>query len=176
MLALARGAGLSGPVEITPPAAVSSAWSVTQVDNAWPVRKDAVAVDPTAGAITARNDFAAWPLLAQLSSLGIQAHMGLLLGPINQILLAALALGLLCVTVWGYRMWWQRRPTRHDRRAILGTPPARRAWQQLPAWGIALGVPVVFAVGWALPLFGLSLLAFLAVDLLLGRRKRAAAG
>jgi plastocyanin domain-containing protein len=43
--------------------------------------------------------------------------------PVNQILLAALALGLLCVIVWGYRMWWQRRPTRADRRALAGTPP-----------------------------------------------------
>ncbi|MGC4890553.1 PepSY-associated TM helix domain-containing protein [Micromonospora sp. DT227] len=172
VLALARDAGLDGPVEITPPAEAGTAWSVVQVDNSWPVRKDAVAVDPASGAVTARSDFTSWPLLARVSSLGIQAHMGVLLGPVNQILLAALALGLLCVTVWGYRMWWQRRPTRHDRRAPLGTPPGRGAWQRLPAWGVAVGVPLVFAVGWVLPLLGVSLLAFLAVDLLLGARRR----
>ncbi|MFC4148695.1 PepSY-associated TM helix domain-containing protein [Micromonospora mangrovi] len=172
VLALARGAGLDGPVEITAPAEAGTAWSVVQVDNYWPVRKDAVAVDPATGAITARNDFESWPMLAQVSGLGIQAHMGLLFGPVNQILLAALALGLLCVTVWGYRMWWQRRPTRHDRRAPLGAPPDRGAWQRLPAWGIAVGVPLVFAIGWALPLLGVSLLAFLVVDLLLGARRR----
>ncbi|KAB1911667.1 PepSY domain-containing protein [Micromonospora sp. AMSO31t] len=165
VLALARGAGLDGPVEITLPAEVDTAWCVTQVDNTWPVRKDAVAVDPAAGTVTARNDFGSWPLLAQLSSLGIQAHMGLLFGPVNQILLAALALGLLTVTIWGYRMWWQRRPTRDDRRAVVGIPPDRGTWQRLPTWVIVLGVPVVFAIGWALPLLGVTLLAFLAFDL-----------
>ncbi|MER7892248.1 PepSY-associated TM helix domain-containing protein [Micromonospora sp. NPDC094482] len=179
VLAIARGAGLHGPVEITPPADAQSAWAVTQVDNSWPVRKDRVAVDPGTASVTARSDFASWPLLAQLSSLGVQAHMGLLFGPVNQILLAALAVGLLCVVVWGYRMWWQRRPTRTDRRAPVGTAPVRGAWQRLPGWGIALGVPVVFAVGWALPLFGVTLLGFLALDLVVGawtaRRARAAA-
>ncbi|MEH1163905.1 PepSY-associated TM helix domain-containing protein [Micromonospora sp. CPCC 205539] len=169
VLAIARGAGLEGPVEITPAADARSAWTVTEVDNTWPVHKDRVAVDPAAATVTARSDFASWPLLAQLSSLGVQAHMGLLFGPVNQILLAALALGLLCVIVWGYRMWWQRRPTRTDRRrAPVGTAPARGAWQLLPGWGIAVGVPLVFAVGWALPLFGLTLLAFLALDLATG--------
>ncbi|MEK8104717.1 PepSY-associated TM helix domain-containing protein [Micromonospora sp. M12] len=58
---------------------------------------------------------------------------GVLFGPINQILLAALALGLLCVIVWGYRMWWQRRPTRTDRRAPVGTVPerGRGGWRPL---------------------------------------------
>ncbi|MFI1195281.1 PepSY-associated TM helix domain-containing protein [Micromonospora sp. NPDC020750] len=175
--AIARDAGLDGPVEISPPAESGQAWSVTQVDNRWPVRKDAAAVDPAAGVVTARNDFASWPLLAQLSGLGIQAHMGVLFGPVNQILLAALAVGLLTVIVWGYRMWWQRRPTRHDRRAPVGVAPARGAWQRLPAWGIAVSVPAVFVIGWLLPLLGATLLAFLAFDLLLGnRRARAAIG
>ncbi|MFC3502457.1 PepSY-associated TM helix domain-containing protein [Micromonospora krabiensis] len=172
VFAVARDAGLHGPVEITPGADARTAWTVTQVDNTWPVRKDRVAVDPVAGVVTARSDFASWPLLAQLSGLGVQAHMGILFGPVNQVLLAALAVGLLCVIVWGYRMWWQRRPTRTDRRAPVGAAPARGAWQGLPSWGIALGVPVVFALCWALPLFGLTLLAFLALDLAVGAWSR----
>ncbi|MET7704949.1 PepSY domain-containing protein [Micromonospora sp. NPDC005413] len=180
VLAIARSAGLDGPVEITPAADAHTAWTVTQVDDTWPVRKDSVAVDPAAGTVTARSDFGSWPLLAQLSSLGIQAHMGLLFGPVNQILLAALALGLLCVIVWGYRMWWQRRPTRTDRRAPVGTAPERGAWRLVPGWGLVLGVPVVVAAGWVLPVFGVTLLAFLALDLVTGawrtRQARATAG
>ncbi|WP_431923379.1 PepSY-associated TM helix domain-containing protein [Micromonospora wenchangensis] len=174
VLTTARTAGLAGPVEIAP-GEPGSAWTVTQVDNTWPVAKDRVAVDPATGTVTARSDFADWPVLAQLSGLGIQAHMGVLLGPVNQVLLAALALGLLCVIVWGYRMWWQRRPTRADRRARAGTPPPRGGVRGLPWWAVLVGVPVVVAVGWALPLLGLSLLAFLAVDVALGvaaRRRR----
>jgi hypothetical protein len=30
-------------------------------------------------------------------------------------------------------------------------------WLGLPAWAIAVGVPVVSAIGWALPLFGVPL-------------------
>ncbi|NJP35770.1 PepSY-associated TM helix domain-containing protein [Micromonospora thermarum] len=175
VLATARSAGLSGPVEISPAAEPGMAWTVAQTDNTWPVARDRIAVNPAAGTVTARSDFADWPLLAQLSSLGIQAHMGILFGPVNQILLAALALGLLCVIVWGYRMWWQRRPTRADRRAPLGAPPARGGVRGLPWWALLLGVPVTVAVGWALPWFGVTLLGFLVVDLILGviaRRRR----
>ncbi|MEV7350864.1 PepSY domain-containing protein [Micromonospora chalcea] len=176
--AAARAASLSGPVEIAPAAEPGSAWTVTQVDNTWPVAKDRIAVDPAGGEVTARSDFADWPLLAQLSGLGIQAHMGILFGPINQILLAALALGLLCVIVLGYRMWWQRRPTRVDRRGLVGIPPARGGVRGLPLWALLIGIPVITAIGWALPLFGLTLLAFLVIDVVAGavsrRRRRAA--
>ncbi|GGO13609.1 PepSY-associated TM helix domain-containing protein [Micromonospora parathelypteridis] len=178
VLTVARDAGLSGPVEIAPATAPGSAWTVTQTDNTWPVAKDRVAVDPATDTITDRSDFADWPLLAKLSGLGIQAHMGLLFGLANQILLAALALGLLCVIVWGYRMWWQRRPTRGDRRALAGTPPTRGGLRGLPFWALLIGVPVTVAIGWALPLFGLTLLTFLVVDVVVGavsRRRRPAA-
>ncbi|MET7832440.1 PepSY domain-containing protein [Micromonospora sediminicola] len=168
VLGAARAAGLSGPVEIAPAARDGAAWTVAQTDDTWPVAYDRVAVDPAGGTVTARSDFTDWPLLAKLSKLGIQAHMGRLLGPVNQVLLAALALGLLCVVVWGYRMWWQRRPTRADRRAPLGAPPARGAWRGTPWWALLVGVPVVAALGWALPWFGGTLLGFLVVDALAG--------
>jgi uncharacterized iron-regulated membrane protein len=99
--------------------------------------------------------------------------MGAPFGVANQVLLAQLAIGLLCVIVWGYRMWWQRRPTRTGRRALVGAPPAGRgAWQQLPAWAIVVGVPVVIALGWIVPMFGIPLAAFLIVDVLIGRFRR----
>jgi uncharacterized iron-regulated membrane protein len=175
VLRAARDAGLSGPVEIALPADAASAWTVTQVDERWPVRADAVAVDAGTDRIIDRENFADWSVPAKLSKLGVQAHMGVLFGPVNQILLAALAVGLLCVVVWGYRMWWQRRPTRAGRRALVGAPPARGAWQRVPTWLIVVGVPVVLAVGWAMPVLGVSLLAFLVADRIAGavRSRRA---
>ena len=165
---VARDAGLTGPVEVAVPEDAASAWTVTGTDNTWPVRLDRVAVDPATAAVVARSDFADWPVLAQLSKLGVQAHMGRLFGVANQVLLALLAIGLICVIVWGYRMWWQRRPTRADRRAAVGTAPARGGWQRLPGWAIAAGVPAVFALGWALPLLGVPLAGFLLVDAVVG--------
>ncbi|MBG0567213.1 PepSY-associated TM helix domain-containing protein [Actinoplanes aureus] len=176
VLRVARDNGLTGPVELTLPESGGQAWTVAGVDNTWPVGLDRVAVDPAAATVVARSDFADWPLLAQLSKLGVQAHMGVLFGPANQILLAALAVGLLCVIVWGYRMWWQRRPTRGDRRAPVGAAPARGGWLGLPGWAIMAGVPVVFALGWAMPLLGVPLLAFLVVDVVAGAVSRRRAG
>ncbi|MGP4030170.1 PepSY-associated TM helix domain-containing protein [Actinomadura sp. 3N407] len=164
VLATARGAGLSGPVEISAPADAESVWSVAQVDNRWPVHRDKIAVDASTGQVTARVNWADTPWLAKLSSLGIQFHMGRLFGLPNQILLASTALGLLWIVFWGYRMWWQRRPTRADRRAPAGRPPARGTWRRLPRTVLFLGVPAVVLVGWAVPLLGITLLAFLLVD------------
>jgi uncharacterized iron-regulated membrane protein len=168
VLRAARDNGITGPVEIAVPGDAATAWTVTQTRNRWPVGRDSVAVDAAAGTVVDRVDFADWPLLAKLTRWGVNAHMGTLFGLVNQLLLAALAVGLICVIVWGYRMWWQRRPTRADRRARAGAPPARGAWQRLPPWGIAGGVPLVFALGWALPLFGIPLIAFLAADVVAG--------
>jgi len=172
VLSVARQNGLTGPVEVAAPAEAGAAWTVGGIDNTWPVGLDRIAVDPATATVVARSDFADWPVLAQLSKLGVQAHMGRLFGVLNQILLAALAIGLICVIVWGYRMWWQRRPTR----AVVGQAPASGAWLGLPAWAIGVGVPVVFAIGWALPLVGVPLVGFLLVDVISGavrgRRRR----
>ncbi|WP_250034644.1 PepSY-associated TM helix domain-containing protein [Paractinoplanes maris] len=166
---VARDNGLDGPLELGAPADPSTAWTVAQNDSEFPVRKDRLAVDAATGTVVDRSDFADYPVLAKLTSLGTSAHMGMLFGVANQSLLALLAVGLLCVIVWGYRMWWQRRPTRSGRRALAGVPPVQRgAWQQLPPWAIVVGVPVVIALGWVIPLLGIPLAAFLVADIALG--------
>ncbi|RPK64458.1 hypothetical protein EES43_09645 [Streptomyces sp. ADI96-02] len=171
----ARKAGLGGTVTLTPPADAASGWVVAQSDNVWPVHYDVVAVDTEQAEVTSHVRWADYPVLAKLTKLGVQGHMGVLFGIANQILLALIALGLTLVTVWGYRMWWQRRPTRDDRSTRLGKAPARGTWRQLPLPVLVLGVPAVAALGWALPLLGVTLAAFLAVDMAVGlvRRLRA---
>ncbi|MEU9382358.1 PepSY-associated TM helix domain-containing protein [Streptomyces sp. NPDC048279] len=179
VLKAARADGVGGPVEIAVPADNASAWTVTQTRNLWPVGRDSVAVDAATDRVTDKVAFADWPVMAKLTRWGINAHMGTLFGLVNQILLALLAVGLIFVTVWGYRMWWQRRPTRSDRRAALGAPPARGAWRNLPSGALAVGIVVVAVIGWVIPLFGIPLAAFLAVDLTVGvvrnRRKAGSA-
>ncbi|GIF69265.1 membrane protein [Asanoa ishikariensis] len=169
---IARDAGLTGPIQVSPPAEPGAAWVVAQNDMAFPMRQDSAAVDPVAGTVVGRTYFAEWPLMQKLSSWGVSLHMGYLFGLVNQLLLAALALGLLCVIVWGYRMWWQRRPTRADRTAPLGAPPARGAWRQAhPAVAVVI-LLIAAGVGWALPMLGISLAAFLVVDLIIGAVRR----
>ncbi|GLZ38016.1 membrane protein [Actinokineospora sp. NBRC 105648] len=171
----ARAAGLDGPIDIGVASEPGTAWTAAQADNTWPIRLDKVAVDPTTAAVTARTDWGDRPLLAKLSSLGIQAHMGVLFGLANQIALFLLAAAILTLVVLGYRMWWQRRPTRADRRASVGAPPRRGAWRQLPLWALVPAPLVLIAIGWAMPVLGVSLLAFLVLDGLIGLwRKRTA--
>ncbi|HEX7305994.1 PepSY domain-containing protein [Lentzea sp.] len=168
VLAAGRGAGLDGPVELAPAAEPGTAWSVAQTDQLWPVRQDKAAVDPATGTVTARADFADRPFLAQLSSLGILAHMGLLFGLANQIALLLLAGTILALIFFGYRMWWQRRPTRADRSAAFGSAPKRGGWQQLPLWFVIPAPLVIIALGIAIPLLGISLAAFLVLDGVIG--------
>ncbi|GAA0580242.1 PepSY domain-containing protein [Paractinoplanes ferrugineus] len=169
VLKVAADNGITRSVAVTVPADSGTAWTITENKATWPLGRDSIAVDGATGKVTDRSDFADWPVMAKLTQWGIYAHMGNLFGLANQLLLAALAIGLSCVLVWGYRMWWQRRPTRADRRWTVGAAPVGRgAWQQLPPWAIVVGVPLVFAAGWFVPLLGLPLLAFLLADIVLG--------
>ncbi|MEN3221488.1 PepSY domain-containing protein [Mycolicibacterium porcinum] len=166
VLRTAEQAGLRGPMWMYPPTEAGQAWKVAERKRDWPTRADEIAVDPETGAVTDRVNFAQWPFLAKLTAWTIDAHMGLLFGIVNQIVLALTMVGLITVIVRGYRMWWQRRPTRGSVWA-LGRAPLRGALSQLPPWGSVAVIVVAAVIGWALPLFGLSLVAFLLVDVAL---------
>ena len=167
VLAGARAAGLSDPVEIVPPEEAGTAWTVNQVKRSWPVAQDSMSIDPSNGAVLDTVRFADWPLPAKLAEWGIDSHMGILFGGANQVVLAALALGISCVVVWGYRMWWLRRPTRPGARAPGGT--------ERPSAGAVVAVGVVAVVaGVFFPVLGASLLLFLGGDAVgqeMGRRR-----
>ncbi len=180
-LATARSAGLRDPMSVALPGVEGHGYAVTESRDRWPMRRDAVAIDPVGRDVTDEVRFADWPLMAQLAGWGIQLHMGQLFGLPNQIGLAVLALGLLYLIAVGYRMWWRRRPpgglaAPPDRGAWrrrppggLAAPPDRGAWRRLPP-GAWLLLPVVLVVAWALPLLGITLAAFLAIDALVARR------
>src|SRR5699024_1263165 len=56
----ARAEGLRAPMEIVPAADPARAWTVMEVQRAWPTQRDAVAVDPNMGMSVERLDFADW--------------------------------------------------------------------------------------------------------------------
>ncbi len=169
----ARANGITQGAEIAVPATPDKAFGVKEVRAPGTYTIDSVAVDGASGTVTDSLAYADWPLMAKLTNWGIAFHMGLLFGLPNQLLLLAVALGLVAMIVLGYLMWWQRRPTRAARRRLVGTPPRRGVLRRTSPW---LTVPLVAAallVGWFLPLLGLSLLAFLLVDVALGLAARA---
>ncbi|MGW1746952.1 PepSY-associated TM helix domain-containing protein [Streptomyces sp. NPDC002092] len=163
VLAAARAKDLTDPVEIVPPADANSAYVVRQVQRSWPEKQDSVAVDPATGKVTDELRFADYPLLAKLTRWGIDLHTGILFGLVNQIALMLLALSLILLIVWGYRMWWQR-----GRGSTFGRPVPRGAWQQVPPQLLVPAVAVIAVLGYFVPLLGIPLAAFIAVDVLLG--------
>ncbi|MFF2525706.1 PepSY-associated TM helix domain-containing protein [Streptomyces liangshanensis] len=169
----ARQAGLDGPLQVTLPTE-GNGYVVAQTDTQFPVRLDSVAVDPANGMVIDELRFADYPVLAQLTRFGIDAHMGVFLGLVNQLALAALALSLILIILWGYRMWWQRRPTQ-ERKAGVGRPMARGAWRKVPLRVLLPLAAVTAAVGWFVPLLGISLVAFLLLDGALGLTAKARA-
>lgn len=170
ILAAARSVGVTEAVNLTAPKAPGTGWSASEADLSWPVNLDQAVIDPSDGAVMRTMAWSEWPTLAQANRLLLFFHFGRTLGPVNQVLLLLTALGLTASIVWGYQMWWQRRP--HHRPAagggLLGRAPRRGAWRSAPKGKLAVAVVLVAAIGIVLPVFGISLLAFLALDAGLG--------
>ncbi|MET9226278.1 PepSY domain-containing protein [Lentzea sp. NPDC003310] len=160
----ARGAGLDAKaVEINLPIESGGAWKVAEIEKGLPTQNDSVAVH--GGEVVSSLNFADFPLGAKLTRWGIDAHMGVLFGWPNQLVLLLIGGGLVASVLLGYRMWWKRRPT-----SGFGRPTPRGQWRKAPRGAlIGLGIGALVA-GWFAPLLGISLLVFLAVDVLLGRR------
>ncbi|MBX7450221.1 PepSY domain-containing protein [Mycolicibacterium sp. 3033] len=174
VVAAAATHGVHAPVEITMPAEPGQAATVTETDAPFRLTTNAAAVDPGDLSVPSVVDYwRDYSTMAKLADWGIRAHMGFLFGLLNQLLLLAAAVGLLTVIVRGYRMWWQRRPTRGSAWA-LGRPPARGGLRVVTPAAAAMIVCGAIAVGWFLPLLGWTLAGFVVMDLALGLRKRRA--
>ncbi|MDN5632556.1 MULTISPECIES: PepSY-associated TM helix domain-containing protein [Kocuria] len=176
VLETARQAGLEAQtVEIKPAASDGAAWTVSENERSWPTQVDSVAVDPHHLRVTDHVRFSEWSLPAKLAQWAVAAHMGLLFGLPNQLVLLALAAAIVVLVVSGYAMWWRRRPTR-SAAAQLGPLPPRGALRAAPPWLWPVLALVTVAVGLFLPLLGISLLGFLAVDLALAALARRRTG
>lgn len=163
----ARAAELSGIIEIALPAEEGAAWTVTEMRESWKLSNDAISVDGETGQVVDRVDHADWPLAAKLSAWLIQLHMGTLFGWINQLVLGAIALGLLAVIILGYRMWWLR-----GRNGRPGRLQAAGQWRRTRP-GVLAGI-IVFLLAYTVmaPMFGLSLVAFFVIDAVIQTLRR----
>ena len=172
VVAAAATEGVSRPLEITLPTGPGKSIGVTEIEKPYRLTTNAVALDPSTLSPTSTIDYRRdYSVIAKLADWGIRMHMGFLFGLLNQLLLLGVAVALLTVIVRGYRMWWQRRPTRGSRWA-LGRPPLRGGVRRLHPLTVILGALAAVAMGWFLPLLGFSLAVFLAVDGVIGAVKR----
>ncbi|MBT1885617.1 PepSY-associated TM helix domain-containing protein [Enterobacter mori] len=171
VLSAARKAGIdANKLEIRPASTSDRAWTVTEIDRGWPTQVDAVAVAPNTMQVIDRTRFEDFPLMAKLTRWGVDFHMGILFGLVNQLLLVAFGLALCVLIIWGYRMWWMRRPARS---AANPVQTLCQSWLALSFWGRAVTIVVSALLGLALPVMGVSLALFIFVDWL---RWRAASG
>ncbi len=174
MLSAARTEGLmASNIEIVPAADPGSAWKVREVGREWPTEVDEAAIDPTSLAVIDRTRFETFPLAAKLTRWGVDLHMGVLFGVLNQLMLVVLASALVIMLVLGYAMWWRRRPTRDNAASVTLLQALARAPR--PA---ALAIIVTAALlGLALPVLGGSLVVLALIDgaVLLFRQRRARA-
>ena len=158
-------------IAIKPPTTAGTAWTVTEISREWPATASAVAVDPANEKITSRADFKDFGLAAKLTSWAIVAHMGLLFGLPNQLVLLAVASGLAAMVIWGYVMWWKRRPTRGSNWAV-GRPAPRGAFLRGNWAAVLATITAIVLLGLAVPLLGWSLLGFILLDTAIGEAKR----
>lgn len=154
VLATGRAEGLTGPLRLYPPEDAHSAWQVSERWVEWRTTSDALSVDGATGEVIDRQPFSSLPLFSKLSSWGTYLHMGIMFGLPLQIALLALGLATAALVVLGYYMWWKRRPR--------FLPTAHFSWA-------ATGLGALFAatVGVFLPLLGITLAAFLVLDVIL---------
>jgi len=168
--------GMDGPLQITLPTGEGTQYLVAEVQRSLPLEQDQLVVDTASGAPEVAEElrFADWPFMAQVTNVFIAAHMGLLFGLANQLILAAAMVAVVLMIVWGYRMWWQRRPQRSAEgpRRLVGRPYPRGTLRRLPWPLIAVIGAVAAGVGWFFPLLGISLAAFVVVDVAVGLWQR----
>jgi uncharacterized iron-regulated membrane protein len=159
VLPAVRAQQIAAPVLIAPPSMKTAKWSARSDADDRSQRAD-LSLDPISGRVTHRVDFAQRPLLDRLIGYGVAVHEGALFPPLNQILSAFTALGLITTCISAVTMWWRRRP-----HGVLGAPPAH-ADARHPRVFIALLV----LLGIFLPLLGASMLTVLIVERLALRR------
>lgn len=160
VFATAKAAGIDSPmVEIRPSKSADKAWMVREYDRGTPTQVDTIAIDPRSMTVTSRADFDTFTIIPKLIRWGIDIHMGIKFGLANQLLMIAIGSSLCVSIVYGYVLWWKRRPA--------PGAPARtliQSWLYLGGASKAAVLVLAIALGFALPLMGLSLLAFVLVD------------
>lgn len=155
---VARDSGLVGKIELTPPAD-GGAWVAKEARQEWRLGMETVAVDGSNGDIVDRVAFADWPLAAKLTEWTINAHMGILFGWVNQLILVAVGIGLIAIIIRGYAMWFGRGRGRRPGRLPLPTK-----WRDIrPSVAAAIIVALV-AYSVIAPLFGITLVLFAVAD------------
>jgi uncharacterized iron-regulated membrane protein len=144
-------------MQLTPPAGADGTWRAENFDRSQPAGRFTQVIDAYSGQLLFSSGWDRLPLLSRATAVGIPFHRGEF-GLWNQLLLAVAALAAVFSVVSGIAMWWMRRPAGRLAAPRLAASDLRIA----PRWLW----PVAIALGWALPVFGWSLLVLAALEAL----------
>ncbi|MBL8562379.1 MAG: PepSY domain-containing protein, partial [Gemmobacter sp.] len=161
LVALARSLGFEGRFQLNAPEGETGVWTISRDsmsnDSPDPTRDRTVHVDRFSGKVLADVQFADYSPAGQAMAVSIPLHMGGM-GLWNAVLNIALCFALILLSVASVVMWLKRRPAGAARLAAPPRPdlvPLSR--------GMAL---IALLMSMAFPVLGLTLLAVLALDLL----------
>ncbi len=144
-------------MSLSPPGTATGVWRIENFDRTQPTKRFRLALDAYSGKVLFSSGWEQLPLLAKATTVGIPFHRTEF-GVWNQVLLGLAALTLIFSVVSGWVMWWQRRPG-----GRLGSPPLTASQVFLaPKW-VWL---TLIALSIALPVFGVSVLVFIAAEIL----------
>lgn len=149
-------AHLVAPVKIVVPTDDKTGWKASSGDLTFPLERDQMTVNGATGEVTSYFDYRDENWFNKLRTAGVLFHQAQLFGTALQVFMTFLALSIVAMIFFGYRMWWQRRPA-----GGVGAPPPIRDWVRNAPVPILVAT-VIFA--WALPVLGLALLVWLVLE------------
>ncbi|MGF6964786.1 putative iron-regulated membrane protein [Paraburkholderia sp. WC7.3g] len=153
IVALAASLDLTNGYSIVLPNSATGVYTLSYFP-ANPQHERTLYVDQYSGAILRDIRYGDYGAIAKAVSYGTSLHMGRFFGVANQILCAAISLGLAALAVTGFVMWWKRRPQRS-----LGAPSRERGAPPMRGWKTGLVL-----LGILFPLMGATLVAVWLLD------------
>ncbi|WP_341316124.1 PepSY domain-containing protein [Paraburkholderia sp. IMGN_8] len=165
VVALVASLGVTRGYNLVLPASPSGVYTVSYFPDD-PQQERTLYLDQYSGAVLKDIRYGDYGAVSKAVSYGTSLHMGRYFGVANQILCAAISLGLAGMAATGCVMWWKRRPQRS-----LGAPARERCAPPMRGWKSGLVL-----LGIVFPLMGATLLAvWLADRTIFGRASRQAA-
>ena len=152
MVAAAERLPLAAPVLIAPKPGTAN-WTIGS-ESANRPQRTRLTLDGTTGQILDRRDFAQRQWIDRAVGYGIAIHEGAFFGLANQILGTLVTTLLATLAISGTVMWWRRRKPGTLGAPIKLTRPRYR-------WSL---ITAITTLAIAMPLFGTTLLAVLAID------------
>ncbi|WP_109481329.1 PepSY domain-containing protein [Paraburkholderia sp. C35] len=148
-----RRDGIDGGYEIALPTKPDGVYTVSYFP-ADPKAERTIYIDQYNGAVLKDIRYEDYGAVSKAVSYGTALHMGRYFGLANQIVCAAISLGLAAMAVTGCVMWWKRRPS-----GSLGVPGRERAAPPMRGWKTGLVL-----LGLVFPLMGATLVAVWLAD------------